>query len=80
MKKISLLLIVVLCLFCQAKADDALTLSAVTELTPTAIQSLPVTTAAPSTVYDLLGRRVGVLGDHLPKGLYVANGKKFIIK
>jgi hypothetical protein len=54
--------------------------SAVTELTPTAIQSLPVTTAVPSTVYDLLGRRVGVLGDHLPKGLYVANGKKFIIK
>lgn len=54
--------------------------SAVTELTPTAIQSLPVTTAAPSTVYDLLGRRVGVLGDRLPKGLYVANGKKFIIK
>ena len=56
------------------------TRSAVTELTPTAIQSLPVTTAAPSTVYDLLGRRVGVLGDRLPKGLYVANGKKFIIK
>lgn len=54
--------------------------SAVSEMTVTDIQSLPVAASTSTSVYDLLGRRVGTVGDRLPKGLYVANGKKFIIK
>ena len=42
---------------------------------PTAIQ-LPDDTA----VYDLSGRKVGTIGMHLSKGLYIVNGKKFFIK
>ena len=33
-----------------------------------------------TTIYDLNGRRVGTLGDQLPKGLYIAKGKKFVVK
>ena len=35
------------------------------------------------TVYDISGRPVGTVGDmpgSLPKGVYMVNGKKFIVK
>ena len=31
-------------------------------------------------VYDLQGRKIGNVGDSLPKGLYVVNGKKCVIQ
>ena len=31
-------------------------------------------------VYDISGRKVGTLGDHLKKGLYIVNGKKYLVK
>lgn len=31
------------------------------------------------TVYDLYGRKVGKLGDTLPKGIYVVKGKKYMV-
>ena len=32
------------------------------------------------SVYDLSGRKVGTLGSTLSKGLYIVNGKKFLVK
>lgn len=32
-----------------------------------------------TSVYDLNGRRIGSLGMKLPKGIYIVNGKKFIV-
>ena len=32
------------------------------------------------SVYDLYGRKVGTLGDHLPKGIYIVKGKKYMVK
>ena len=52
--------------------------SGVTEVTVTGIQSTRLT-AASSDIYDLQGRRVGKLGDAMPKGLYIVNGKKCVI-
>ena len=34
---------------------------------------------ADESVYDLYGRKVGKLGDHLPKGIYIVKGKKFMV-
>lgn len=31
-------------------------------------------------VYDISGRKVGTLGDQLKKGLYIVNGKKYLVK
>lgn len=33
-----------------------------------------------TAVYDLMGRKVGVLGDKLNKGIYIVRGKKFFVK
>lgn len=32
------------------------------------------------SVYDLYGRKVGKLGDTLPKGIYIVKGKKYMVK
>ena len=32
------------------------------------------------SVYDLSGRKVGTLGNSLPKGMYIVKGKKFFVK
>lgn len=32
------------------------------------------------SVYDLFGRKVGILGDTLPKGIYIVKGKKYMVK
>jgi hypothetical protein len=32
------------------------------------------------SVYDLYGRKVGTLGDTLPKGIYIVKGKKYMVK
>lgn len=40
---------------------------------------LPVTLPDNTSVYDLSGRKVGTLGKALPKGLYIVNGKKFLV-
>lgn len=41
---------------------------------------LPTQIADGTAVYDISGRQVGVISDKLPKGLYLVNGKKFIVK
>ena len=49
----------------------------------TSIGELPtyrVQLSADTAVYDLSGRKVGTIGMNLPKGLYIVNGKKFIVK
>lgn len=38
------------------------------------------TTTAPSAVYDLMGRRVRTDREALPKGIYVIDGKKTIVR
>ena len=35
---------------------------------------------ADESVYDLYGRKVGKLGDILPKGIYIVKGKKYMVK
>ena len=52
------------------------------EGTETVIGELPVRMQLPvdTSVYDLSGRKVGTIGMNLPKGLYIVNGKKFIVK
>ena len=35
---------------------------------------------ADESVYDLYGRKVGKLGDTLPKGIYIVKGKKYMVK
>lgn len=40
----------------------------------------PVDTRIVTGVYDLTGRRVGNSVEHLPRGLYIVNGKKLLIK
>ena len=32
------------------------------------------------SVYDLYGRKMGKLGDTLPKGIYIVKGKKYMVK
>jgi hypothetical protein len=31
-------------------------------------------------IYDLMGRKVNTSNGHLPKGIYVVKGKKFVVK
>ena len=40
----------------------------------------PVSIPDHAPVYDLSGRKVGTFGDTLPRGLYIINGKKLLIK
>ena len=49
----------------------------------TSIESLPMVVtqlSADTEVYDLCGRKVGVLGTTLPKGIYLVNGRKYFVK
>ena len=52
------------------------------EGTETVISELPVRMQLPSStaVYDLSGRRIGTIGMNLSKGLYIVNGKKYLVK
>ena len=54
----------------------------VTEINPTtAIQNVSTNMDdAQNVVFDLQGRKVGTLNNHLSKGIYIVNGKKCIIK
>ena len=57
------------------------TATAVTEVTDaTNIQPLRAASMANPYVYDLQGRKIGNVGDSLPKGIYVVNGKKCVIQ
>ena len=49
---------------------------------PAGIQNITIDsdTAAGTPVFDLSGRRVGAIGEPLPKGLYVVKGKKVLKK
>ena len=40
----------------------------------------PINPAAITGVYDLSGRRIDSYVDRLPKGLYIVNGKKLLVK
>ena len=53
-----------------------------TEGTETAIGELPIRMQLPSStaVYDISGRRIGTIGMNLSKGLYIVNGKKYLVK
>lgn len=41
---------------------------------------MPVNPNAITAVYDLSGRKVGMSIDRLPKGMYIVNGKKLLVK
>jgi hypothetical protein len=41
---------------------------------------VPVNPNAVTAVYDLSGRKVGTSLDNLPKGMYIVNGKKLLVK
>ena len=41
---------------------------------------MPVNPNAITAIYDLSGRKVGVSIDNLPKGIYIVNGKKLLVK
>jgi hypothetical protein len=56
------------------------TATTVTEETTNSIQSITAARTADSNIYDLQGRKRGTVGDRLPKGLYVFNGKKYVIQ
>ena len=50
---------------------------------PTSIDTLPESrqqVASDGFVYDLSGRKLGRAGMDLPKGLYIVNGKKYLVK
>ncbi len=42
--------------------------------------AVPVNPNAVTAVYDLSGRKVGTSLDNLPKGMYIVNGKKLLMK
>lgn len=42
--------------------------------------SEPQSVTQDSSIYDLSGRKVSANADRLPKGIYIVNGKKFIVK
>ena len=49
----------------------------------TSVESLPMVVtqlSADTEVYDMCGRKVGVLGSNLPKGIYLVNGRKYFVK
>ena len=50
------------------------------EYTANAIESIPESTDSVEIIYDLMGRRLNIERDNLPKGLYIINGKKTLIK
>ena len=40
----------------------------------------PITVTDPESVYDLLGRKVQTKNGHLPKGIYIINNKRVVVK
>ena len=57
------------------------TSTTVTEVTPTAIHSITQQNEVNSPfVYDLQGRKVGTTDTSLPKGIYIKNGKKYLVR
>ena len=57
------------------------TSTTVTEVTPTAIHSITQQNEVSSPfVYDLQGRKVGTTNTSLPKGIYIKNGKKYLVR
>jgi hypothetical protein len=57
------------------------TSTTVTEVTPTAIHSITQQDEVSSPfVYDLQGRKVGTTNTSLPKGIYIKNGKKYLVR
>ena len=55
------------------------TATGVTEMITNGIETATAARDADTRVYDLQGRMVGTSADRLPRGLYVVNGKKYII-
>lgn len=47
---------------------------------PTAISSPSVETSSSGDIYNLSGQRMNMSADKLPKGIYIKNGKKFIVR
>ncbi|MBR4388333.1 MAG: hypothetical protein IKT00_04045 [Prevotella sp.] len=48
-----------------------------------AIEDIPIVANGLSddtSVYDICGRRVGTMGTALPRGMYIVNGKKFMVR
>ncbi|MBR6926365.1 MAG: hypothetical protein IKH52_04060 [Bacteroidaceae bacterium] len=41
---------------------------------------VPINLSEDTSVYDLMGRKVGTVGTSLPKGVYIVQGKKFYVK
>ena len=41
---------------------------------------VPINLSEDTSVYDLMGRKVGTVGTSLPKGFYIVQGKKFYVK
>ena len=65
------------------RADMIFTFGEVTGLVPTGISSMnneQLKMNNDGTVYDLQGRRIQGQLDHLPKGLYIVDGKKVLNK
>ena len=56
------------------------TATEVTEVTTSGIRTIVEPMANSLDVYDLQGRKVGTAGSRLPKGLYIINGKKSMIR
>ena len=57
------------------------TSTTVTEVTPTAIHSITQQDEVSNPfVYDLQGRKVGTTNTSLPKGIYIKNGKKYLVR
>ena len=48
--------------------------------TSTNIQQIPTALKMPSGIYDLMGRRISTPKDKLPKGIYIINGNKVLVK
>ena len=67
--------------------SDAMTMSVHNRFTgekeDTSIESLPMIVTqlrADTEVYDMCGRKVGVLDSNLPKGIYLVKGRKYYVK
>ncbi|MCR5435098.1 MAG: metallophosphoesterase [Bacteroidaceae bacterium] len=48
--------------------------------TKTDIQQIPTSLKMPAGIYDLMGRKISMPKSKLPKGLYIINGNKVLVK
>lgn len=62
------------------EGTDAKLFSINTNGVATSISNVNKTTEAEGTVYTISGQKVGKYTENLPKGIYVMNGKKFVVK